>query len=146
LDEIAKQVSAAQERVAVIVDGCALCYGVTSGVKDFLEKTKFPVLLPPWVNLVLTSHTNDTEAYVAPQSAPESPQPAHAQMYTGRPSLPAVKQTIEQAALIVSISAIYSDINTGSFSHDLPKAKLIEVGFSTSLIFSFTHLRSTAPF
>jgi len=43
--------------------------------------------------------------------------------------LPVVKQTIEQASLIISIGAIYSDINTGSFSHDLPKAKLIEVGF-----------------
>lgn len=47
LDEIVKQVSAAQERVAVIVDGCALRYGVTSEVKDFLEKTKFPVFVAP---------------------------------------------------------------------------------------------------
>jgi hypothetical protein len=47
LDEIAKQVSAAQERVVVIVDGCALRYGITSEVKDFLEKTKFPVFVAP---------------------------------------------------------------------------------------------------
>ena len=47
LSEIAKQVSAAQERVAVIVDGCALRYGVISEVKDFLEKTKFPVFVAP---------------------------------------------------------------------------------------------------
>jgi thiamine pyrophosphate-dependent acetolactate synthase large subunit-like protein len=42
-----KQVSAAQERVAVIVDGCALRYGVTDEVKDFLEKTMFPVFVSP---------------------------------------------------------------------------------------------------
>jgi pyruvate decarboxylase len=53
------------------------------------------------------------------------------QVYTGKPSLSIVKQTIEQAALIISIGAIYSDINTGSFSHDLPKIKLIEVGSIT---------------
>jgi len=47
LDELVKQVSAAQERVAVIVDGCALRYGITSEVKDFLEKTKFPVFVAP---------------------------------------------------------------------------------------------------
>lgn len=47
LDEIVKQVSAAQERVAVIVDGCALRYGVTNEVKDLLEKTKFPVFVAP---------------------------------------------------------------------------------------------------
>jgi len=48
-------------------------------------------------------------------------------IYIGKPSLPIVKETIEQAALIISIGAIYSDINTGSFSHDLPKTKLIEL-------------------
>ena len=47
LDEIAKQVSVAQERVVVIVDGCALRYGVTNEVKNFLEKTKFPVFVAP---------------------------------------------------------------------------------------------------
>lgn len=57
-----------------------------------------------------------------------------------------VKRAIEQAALIISISAIYSKINTGSFSHDLPKVKLIEVGFSMSLIFPLAHLCSTVPF
>jgi hypothetical protein len=31
----------------VIVDGCALRYGVTGEVKDFLEKTKFPVFVAP---------------------------------------------------------------------------------------------------
>ena len=47
LDEIVKKVSAAQEQVVVIVDGCALRYGITSEVKDFLEKTKFPVFVAP---------------------------------------------------------------------------------------------------
>lgn len=47
LDKIAEQVSAAQERVAVIVDGCALRYGIISEVKDFLEKTGFPVFVAP---------------------------------------------------------------------------------------------------
>ena len=47
MDEIAKHVSAARERVVVIVDGCALRYGVTSEVKDFLGKTKFPVFVAP---------------------------------------------------------------------------------------------------
>jgi len=47
LDEIAKQVSVAQERVVVIVDGCALRHGVTGEVKDLLEKTKFPVFVAP---------------------------------------------------------------------------------------------------
>lgn len=47
LDEIATQVSAAQERVAVIVDGCALRHGVTSEVKDFLEKNKVPSFCCP---------------------------------------------------------------------------------------------------
>lgn len=47
LDEITKQIYSAQERVAVILDGCALRYGITSEVKDFLEKTKFPVFAAP---------------------------------------------------------------------------------------------------
>jgi len=48
LDEIAKQASAARERIAVmLVDGCVLRYGVTSGVRNFLEKTKFPVFVAP---------------------------------------------------------------------------------------------------
>jgi len=44
LDEITKQAPAAQELVAVIMDGCALRYGVASGVKDFLKK-RFPVFI-----------------------------------------------------------------------------------------------------
>jgi len=47
LGEILKLVSAAQERVAVIFDGCALRHGVTSEVKEFLEKTKYPVFATP---------------------------------------------------------------------------------------------------
>jgi pyruvate decarboxylase len=31
----------------VIVDGCALRYGVSGEVKDFLEKTKFPAFVAP---------------------------------------------------------------------------------------------------
>lgn len=46
LDEIAKWVFAAQERVAVIVDGCALRYGVTDEVKHFLQKNKVPRCCP----------------------------------------------------------------------------------------------------
>ena len=47
-DEIMKQVSAARERVAVIVDGCALRYGITNEMKDLLgKKTKFPVFVAP---------------------------------------------------------------------------------------------------
>jgi len=47
LGEIVRQVSAVQEQVVVIVDGCALRYGVTGEVKAFLEKTKFPVFVAP---------------------------------------------------------------------------------------------------
>ena len=47
LDEIAERLTAAQERVVVIVDGCALRYDVTGEVKDFLEKTNFPVFVAP---------------------------------------------------------------------------------------------------
>jgi pyruvate decarboxylase len=129
LDEITKLISASQERVAVIVDGCALRYGVTGEVKVFLEKTKFPVFVAPM------GKSGVDESYerfggVRPTlrcvSVPLTR--FSTQMYTGRPSLPAVKQTIEQVALIIYIGAIYSDLNTGGFSHDLPKTKLIEVG------------------
>ena len=47
LDEIVERLTAAQERVVVIVDGCALRHDVSSVVKDFLEKTKFPVFVAP---------------------------------------------------------------------------------------------------
>jgi pyruvate decarboxylase len=129
LAEIEKQVSIAQERVVVIVDGCALRHGVANEVKDLLEKTKFPVFAAP---MGKSSVDESYERFGGVGSIMKRFRlnPAHfpAQIYNGSPSLPAVKQTIERAALIISIGAIYSDINTGGFSHDLPKTKLIEVG------------------
>lgn len=110
LGEILKLVSAAQERVAVIVDGCALRHGVTSEVKEFLEKTKYPVFATPM------GKSGVDESYER-----------FGGIYNGNPSLPAVKRTIEQVALIISIGAIYSDLNTGGFTHDLPKTKLVEL-------------------
>ncbi|KAF9790319.1 pyruvate decarboxylase [Thelephora terrestris] len=118
LAEIEKQVSIAQERVVVIVDGCALRHGVANEVKDLLEKTKFPVFAAP---MGKSSVDESYERFVG--------------IYNGSPSLPAVKQTIERAALIISIGAIYSDINTGGFSHDLPKTKLIELHTDRTEVF-----------
>jgi len=68
LDEIAKKVSAAQERVAVIVDGCALRYGITNEVKDFLEKTKFPVFAAP---MGKSAVDESFERYGGVRTAPE---------------------------------------------------------------------------
>ncbi|KAF9650215.1 pyruvate decarboxylase [Thelephora ganbajun] len=124
LDVIVKQVSTAQDRVVVIVDGCALRYGVTGEVKDFLRKTKFPVFVAPMG-----------------KSAVDESYERFGGVYAGRPSLPAVKQTIEQATLIISIGAICSDINTGGFSHELPKTKLIELHSDRTEVFHAVYPR-----
>lgn len=132
LAEIMKHIAAAQERVSVIVDGCALRHGVTREVKDFLEKTKFPVFATP---MGKSGVDESSERFGGVRSAPRRFRVPlthfREQIYIGKPSLPAVKQTIERAVLIISIGAIYSDLNTGGFSHDLPKTKLVEVELIT---------------
>lgn len=67
LDGVAKQVTAVQERVIVIVNGCAL----RCEMKGFPEKTSSPFLLLLWVSLLLANRTNDLEAYVSLRSSSE---------------------------------------------------------------------------
>jgi pyruvate decarboxylase len=49
------------------------------------------------------------------------------QIYVGRLSHPAVREKVESAKLVFLIGSIKSDVNTGSFTYNIPITNTVEV-------------------
>ncbi|KAF7978485.1 hypothetical protein HWV62_45623 [Athelia sp. TMB] len=116
LDEIAKLAQAAQEAengkhgVVILVDACAIRHGIRDEVKEFCEKTGFPVYAAP---MGKTAIDEDYARYGG--------------IYIGSLTAPDIKDRIENARLIISIGALKSDFNTGNFTYHIHTTHSVEL-------------------
>lgn len=110
LDEIVKRVEAAQQPI-ILVDACASRHNVVAETRKFAEVTGLPVFSSPMGKT--TVYELDNEQFGG--------------VYLGSLTKPAVKDIVESSDLVLSIGALLSDYNTGSFSYRTNRTGTIEL-------------------
>jgi pyruvate decarboxylase len=103
--------------VAVLVDACAIRHRIKKELREFLEKTQFPVYVAPM------GKTSIDEDY-----------PRYGGVYVGSISHPEILEKVEGAKLIISIGSMLSDFNTGNFTYHIPKSRTIELHSDNSRV------------
>ena len=93
----------------ILVDACAIRHNCKPEVAKLIEETQFPVFTTP----------------MGKSSVDES-NPRFGGVYVGSLSKPEVKESVESADLILSIGALLSDFNTGSFSYGYKTRNIVE--------------------
>lgn len=93
----------------ILVDACASRHDCKDEVRRLIDATNFPVFTTPMGK----SGVNESH-------------PRFGGVYVGTLSEPAVKEAVESADLILSIGALLSDFNTGSFSYSYKTKNIVE--------------------
>lgn len=93
----------------ILVDACALRHDCKGEVAQLVDETQFPVYVTPMG-----------------KSAVNELHPRFGGVYVGSLSEPSVKEAVESADLILSVGALLSDFNTGSFSYSYKTKNIIE--------------------
>ncbi|KAG0663954.1 Pyruvate decarboxylase 1 [Monosporozyma unispora] len=93
----------------IIADACASRHDVKAETKQLIDLTQFPAFTTPM------GKGSINEAH-----------PRFGGVYVGTLSSPEVKQTVESADLILSVGALLSDFNTGSFSYHYQTKNIVE--------------------
>lgn len=111
-EEVIETVLAMLEKATnpvILVDACASRHDCKSEVAQLIKATNFP-------------------AYVTPmgKSAVNESNPRFGGVYVGSLSESEVKEAVESADLILSVGALLSDFNTGSFSYSYKTKNIIE--------------------
>jgi pyruvate decarboxylase len=97
------------ENPVILVDACASRHGVKEETAAFIDVTQFPAFVTPMGKGVVDEQN-----------------PRFGGVYVGNLSKPNVKKAVESADLILSIGAILSDFNTGSFSYSYQTRNVVE--------------------
>lgn len=93
----------------ILVDACASRHNCKAEVKALIDATNFPAFVTPMGK----SGVNESH-------------PRFGGVYVGTLSEPAVKEAVESADLILSVGALLSDFNTGSFSYSYKTKNIVE--------------------
>lgn len=93
----------------ILVDACASRHSCKPEVAALIESTQYPVYTTP----------------MGKSSVDES-HPRFGGVYVGSLSEPSVKEGVESADLILSVGALLSDFNTGSFSYSYKTKNIVE--------------------
>lgn len=99
----------AAKRPIILVDACAIRHRVLKELGELIEKTKFATFCTPMG-----------------KSAVDETNPCFGGIYIGSITQPQIKEIVEQSDLVLSIGALKSDFNTGSFSYHINKTSTIE--------------------
>lgn len=108
LDEIITMIKASK-RPIILADACTSRHDVKKETKRLIEVTQFPSFTTP---MGKGSIDEDT--------------PRFGGVYVGNLSDPEVKTFVEESDLVLSVGALLSDFNTGSFSYSLNTRNVIE--------------------
>ncbi|KAJ8139392.1 hypothetical protein OY671_007396 [Metschnikowia pulcherrima] len=108
IDTVLKLVGEAQNPV-ILVDACASRHSCKEEVSQLVKKTNFPVFTTPMGK----SSVNESD-------------PRFGGVYVGSLSDPEVKEAVESADLVLSVGAMLSDFNTGSFSYSYKTKNIVE--------------------
>ncbi|GBL51546.1 Pyruvate decarboxylase 2 [Candidozyma auris] len=93
----------------ILVDACASRHSCRDEVRRLVDSTSFPVFVTPMG-----------------KSAVNESHPRFGGVYVGSLSEPNVKEAVENADLVLSIGALLSDFNTGSFSYSYKTKNIVE--------------------
>ncbi|GEQ72209.1 hypothetical protein JCM33374_g5896 [Metschnikowia sp. JCM 33374] len=93
----------------ILVDACASRHSCKPEVEQLVRKTNFPVFVTPMGK----STVNESD-------------PRFGGVYVGSLSNPGVKDAVESADLVLSVGAMLSDFNTGSFSYSYKTKNIVE--------------------
>ncbi|CCD24641.1 alpha-keto acid decarboxylase family protein NDAI_0D03270 [Naumovozyma dairenensis CBS 421] len=94
---------------AILVDACASRHDVKAETNKLIELTQFPHFVTPMG-----------------KGAINEQHPRYGGVYVGTLSKPEVKKAVESADLILSVGALLSDFNTGSFSYSYKTKNIVE--------------------
>lgn len=105
---IKESIEAAKNPI-ILVDACAYRHGAVAETGELAKVTKFPVFTTPMGKSVIDE---DYERYGG--------------VYVGSLSSPEVSKAVENADLILSVGALLSDFNTGSFTYSYHTKNIVE--------------------
>jgi pyruvate decarboxylase len=107
-------------RPIVLVDACTIRFKIEPMVLELIEATGMPVFTTPMGKTAISEH-----------------HPLFSGLYVGDITVPGVKERVETSDLVISIGAILSDFNTGSFSYHIDSATRVSLhSFSTSISYA----------
>ncbi|KAH3674688.1 hypothetical protein WICMUC_003104 [Wickerhamomyces mucosus] len=108
IDAVLQLVKDAKNPV-ILVDACASRHDVKKETKDLIDATQFPTFVTPMG-----------------KGAVNEQHPRFGGVYVGTLSRPDVKEAVESADLVLSVGALLSDFNTGSFSYSYKTKNIVE--------------------
>ncbi|KAG7664143.1 uncharacterized protein J8A68_002326 [[Candida] subhashii] len=108
IENVQKLISEATNPI-ILVDACASRHDCKKEVEQLVDLTNFPVFTTPMGK----SGVNESH-------------PRFGGVYVGTLSHPEVKQAVEESDLVLSIGALLSDFNTGSFSYSYKTKNIVE--------------------
>ncbi|BFZ56303.1 hypothetical protein PYCC9005_003348 [Savitreella phatthalungensis] len=97
------------ERPIILADACAIRHRVVDEVQELMNKTNIPGFSTPMGK----SAIDETHA-------------RYGGVYIGDVTQPHIKKVVEDSDLVLSIGALKSDFNSGSFSYHISRASTIE--------------------
>lgn len=108
IDTVVAMIKAAKNPI-ILSDACAARHDVKAETNKLIDLTQFPAFVTPMgKGTINESH------------------PRFGGVYVGTLSSPAVKEAVESADLILSVGALLSDFNTGSFSYSYKTKNIVE--------------------
>lgn len=108
LEHIVSMIKASKKPI-ILADACTSRHDVKTETKKLIEMTNFPAFTTP---LGKSSIDEDSVNFGG--------------VYVGTLSNPEVKEFVEDADLVLSVGALLSDFNTGSFSYQLHPKNVVE--------------------
>lgn len=108
IETVLELIDQAQNPV-ILVDACASRHDCKPEVAALIDSTQYPVFTTPMGK----SGVNESH-------------PRFGGVYVGSLSEPSVKEAVESADLILSVGALLSDFNTGSFSYSYKTKNIVE--------------------
>lgn len=107
-DEVVQLIKSAKSPI-ILADACSIRHRVLPQLEKLMQTTKFTTYCTPMGK----SAVNETN-------------PQFGGIYIGSVTQPHIKAAVESADLVMSIGALKSDFNTGSFSYHINKLSTVE--------------------
>mmetsp|Transcript_1957 Transcript_1957/g.1918 ORF Transcript_1957/g.1918 Transcript_1957/m.1918 type:complete len:579 (+) Transcript_1957:35-1771(+) len=111
LERITELISNSKNPV-ILVDACCARHGATGEARKLIDLTKFKFAVTPMAK---------GAKYI------DEDHERFAGVYVGTLSYPSVKEQVESSDLILSLGAMLSDFNTGSFSYSYQTKNVVEI-------------------
>lgn len=124
---------------AVLIDGCVLRFHVENEVREFADKSGFPVCIYSRADSPV-SYSSE-QVYEAPmgKGAISEFHPHFRGSYVGKLTPESVRRELESMDVVLFVGSIKSDFNTGGFTFSIPPSKLIELHSDHATIFYATY-------